>query len=84
MSKRLIFAAVATVAVGALAGTASATTDYPVSVTRDSNGTTVNSHLGNQPLWSVYVGNNGNVCYGFSYEIGHCTADYVPPIVVTH
>ena len=83
MSKRVILAAVAVATIGGFAGSAAATTDYPVTVTRDSNGTTVGTHLGNQPLWGVYVGNNGNVCYGFSYEVGHCTADYVPPIVVT-
>ncbi|MDX6272828.1 MAG: hypothetical protein QOJ92_38, partial [Frankiales bacterium] len=55
----------------------------PVTVTRDDGGTTVNSHYGNQPLLGVRVNNDGNVCWGFSYQIGHCTADFLPPIVVT-
>ena len=53
MSKRLILAAVAVTTVGAFAGSAAATTDYPVTVTRGSNGTTVGTHLNNKPLLGV-------------------------------
>ncbi|MDQ1687583.1 MAG: hypothetical protein QOK42_558 [Frankiaceae bacterium] len=83
MSKRLILAIATVGTIAGFAGSASATTDYPVTVTRDDNGTTVNSHYGNQPLLGVRVNNDGNVCWGFSYQIGHCTADFLPPIVVT-
>ena len=82
MSKRLIFAAVATAAVAGFASSASAGTGQPVTVTHDDNGTSVGTHYGNQPLVGVHVGNDGNVCFGMSYQIGHCTFDYVPPIVV--
>lgn len=78
MSKRLVFAIAATATIAGLTGSAAATTGSPVTVTRDSNGTTVDSHYGNQPLLGVRVGNDGNVCWGFSYQIGHCTGDFLP------
>jgi hypothetical protein len=80
MSKRLVFAAVATAAIGALASSAAATTEYPVKVTRDDNGVTVTSHYGNQPLLGARVGYDGSVCWGFSYQVGHCASDFIPPI----
>lgn len=78
MSKRLIFAVVATAAVAGFAGSAAARPDLPVTVTHDENGVGVYSHYGNQPLLGARVDNDGDVCWGFSYEMGHCTSDFVP------
>jgi len=56
--------------VGPIGTTAQQATDFPVTVDT-SNGVSVGSHLGNQPLVGAHVGKDG-ACIGFSYEIPFC------------
>jgi hypothetical protein len=89
VSRRLVITgiAAATVAVAGAVVPTFASTGSPVTVTRDSSGTTVGVHDGNTPVAGATVYNDGRVCGGIGLQVPVCTpavGDVIGPIGSTN
>lgn len=56
---------------GAMVASAAAAPPPVVTVTHENGGTQIGTGVSGQPLVGVSVDSRG-ICYGFSYQIGHC------------
>jgi len=83
VSRRLVISGIAAAAIAGAVVPSFASTGSPVTVTRDSNGTTVGVHDGNTPVAGATVYNDGRVCGGIGLQVPVCTpavGDVIGPI----
>lgn len=83
MSRRLVISGIAVAAIAGAVVPSFASTGSPVTVTRDSDSTTVGVHDGNTPVAGATVYNDGQVCGGIGLQVPVCTpavGDAIGPI----
>jgi hypothetical protein len=83
VSRRLVISGIAAAAIAGAVVPSFASTGSPVTVTRDSDGTTVAVHDGNTPVAGATVYNDGRVCGGIGLQVPVCTpavGDVIGPI----
>ena len=83
MSRRLVISGIAAAAIAGAVVPSFASTGSPVTVHRDSSGTTVGVSDNGTPVAGVTVYNNGAVCGGIGEQVPVCTpavGDAIGPI----